>query len=128
MSRSVFLLITAVGSFCFGGMMFFIPVTASQILGIAYSQETVSVLRGMGGLIIGFGAINFLIRNATDHKTLQIVFLTNIIISLFGLLADFWGIYDGALTLTKMAPVELTHLFIGLGSLIFLTQLKTLLK
>ncbi|MEO6837937.1 MAG: hypothetical protein ABI185_06090 [Ginsengibacter sp.] len=58
MKRSIFLLITAVGSFAFGAMMFFIPNFAASFLDIAITPQTISVLRGMGGLIIGSGAIN----------------------------------------------------------------------
>jgi len=53
MKRSAFLFIAAILSFVFGAMMFFIPALAAELLGIAVTPETASVLRGMGGLIIG---------------------------------------------------------------------------
>ncbi|MEJ7682407.1 MAG: hypothetical protein WKG06_32055 [Segetibacter sp.] len=59
MKRSSFLLISAILSFVFGAMMFFVPTFAAKFLEIASTPQTVSVLRGMGGLIIGSGAINF---------------------------------------------------------------------
>jgi hypothetical protein len=58
MSRPAFLLISAIGSFGFGALMFFSPANASRLLGISEFVQTASGLRGMGGLIIDFGTIN----------------------------------------------------------------------
>ncbi|MBA3649274.1 MAG: hypothetical protein H0W62_12120 [Chitinophagales bacterium] len=41
-----------------------------------------------------------------------------------GLSADLWGVVDGALTISNMALVEITHLFVGIGSLIYYAGLK----
>lgn len=126
MKRSTFFLISAILSFVFGAMMFFLPAIAAKFLDIPLSDATASVLRGMGGLIIGSGTINFLVRNIHDNRTLKAVLLTNIITHLFGISADIWGVVDGALTTSKIAPVEITHLFIGIGSLIYLLRLKNI--
>ncbi len=123
MKRSIFLLITAIASFAFGAMMFFVPNFAAGFLDIATTPQTISVLRGMGGLIIGSGVINYFLRNQTNAEVIRSLLLTNIITHLLGLSADIWGIVDGALTVSKMAPVEITHLFIGIGSLIYLLRL-----
>jgi hypothetical protein len=120
MKRSTFLLITSLASFGFGAMMLAYPVFAGDLLGIAAKAETLSVLRGMGGLIIGSGAINFFLRKSGDPGTLRGLLLTNILTHALGLFADAWGIADGVLSIGKMAPVELTHLFVGIGSAIFL--------
>ena|SRR5450631_27616 len=124
MKRSVFLLITAVGSFAFGTMMFLNPDFAAEFLGIDITAQTISVLRGMGGLIIGSGAINYFLRNQTNIQFIQGLLLTNIITHLLGLSADIWGAADGALTIGKMAPVEITHLFVAIGSLYYYLKLK----
>ena len=124
MKRSIFLLITAIASFAFGAMMFFVPNFAAGFLDIATTPQTISVLRGMGGLIIGSGVINYFLRNQTNPDVIRSLLLTNIITHLLGLSADIWGIVDGALTVSKMAPVEITHLFIGIGSLIYLLRLN----
>lgn len=124
MKRSLFLLIAALGSLVFGAMMFFLPTVAAGFLGIDTALPTISVVRGMGGLIIGSGAINYFLRNEYNVQVLKGLLLTNIITHLFGLSADIWGIADDVLTISKMAPVELTHLFIGIGSLIYYLQLK----
>src|SRR3981189_1886019 len=123
MNRSTFLLITATLSFAFGAMLFFVPSFGSILLGLPTNIETSSVLRGMGGLIIGSAIINFLLRSHTEGATIKALLVTNIITHLLGLSADIWGVYDGALTVIKMVPVEATHLFVGIGSLIYLLNL-----
>jgi hypothetical protein len=124
MKLPVFLTISAIGSFAFGAMMFFMPGFAGQLLGIAFTPQTNSLLQGMGGLIIGFGAVNFFVRNFNDANILRVILLTNIITNTLGLLADVFGVVNGALLTNKMAPVEVIHLFIGIGSLIYLLRLR----
>ncbi len=106
--------------------MFFVPNFAASFLDIATTSQTISVLRGMGGLIIGSGAINYFLRNQNNTDIIKCLLLTNIVTHLLGLSADIWGILDGALTISKMASVETTHLFVGIGSLIYLLQLRDL--
>ncbi len=105
--------------------MFFVPNFAAAFLNIVTTPQTISVLRGMGGLIIGSGAINYLLRNQNNTNIIKSLLLTNIVTHVLGLSADVWGILDGALTMIKMAPVELTHLFVGIGSLIYLLNLNS---
>ena len=116
MRRSTFLLITAILSFVFGAMMFFAPASGAKIIGLAATAETKSVLRGLGGLIIGSGTVNLLLRNQTDISALRGLLIANIVTHLLGILADVWGVSGGVLTTAKIAPVEITHLFIGIGS------------
>lgn len=125
MKRSTFLLLSALLSFVFGAMMFFVPAFAGGFIGMTAAPETLSVLRGLGGLIIGSGAINFFLRNQKDTEVLRGLLIANIITHVLGISADIWGVVDGALTLSKIAPVQITHLFIGIGSLIYLLKLNT---
>ncbi len=106
-------------------MMFFAPAFAAGFLDMAASPQTLAVMRGLGGLIIGSGAINYFLRNQDNAVVVRGLLLANIITHSLGLLADIWGVADGALSLTKFAPVELTHLFVGIGSLIYLLKLNT---
>ena len=119
MKRSQFLLVTALLSFMFGFLLFFGPAAPARMWGIPHDPLTVSLLRGLGGLIIGFGMINFLLRGQADARVYKAVLWTNIITNLFGLAADLLGVSAGTLNLTKMAPVELTHAFIIIGSFFF---------
>jgi hypothetical protein len=45
------------------------------------------------------------------------VLLTNVVTHALGISADIWGVLDGALETSKIAAVEITHLFIGGGAL-----------
>ena len=123
MKRPLFLLITAVASFAFGIMMFFAPGFAADFLSIATTPQTISVLRGLGGLIIGSAVINFHLRNQHDAQVMGSLLLADIVTHVLGLSADIWGVLDNALTLQSMIPVELTHLFVAAGSLIYLIRL-----
>lgn len=124
MKRSNFLLISALLSFVFGTMLFFIPQIGAKAFGMTFTPQIGALLRGMGGLIIGSAAINFLLRYIVEPAALKALFLTNIITHIFGIAADFWGLYDGALRLSNILPVQITHLFIGGGSLLYLLRLQ----
>lgn len=123
MKRSSFLFISAILTLVFGALMFFIPTFATESLDIICSPETGSVLRGMGGLIIGSGTINLILRDSENNDSLRALLLANIITHSFGLLANVWGLADGAVTICKIAPFEI-NLFVGIGSLIYLLQLN----
>jgi hypothetical protein len=124
MKRKKFLLISALLSFGFGSMLFFLPQFASKNFGMTYTPEIGSLLRGMGGLIIGTGLINFLFRKTTSSEALKALFIANIVTQFLGIIADFLGLYEEVLTLRNILPVQVTHLFIGVGSLIYLLQLE----
>lgn len=93
----------AILSFVFGAMMFFAPAIGARIIGLAATPETESVLRGLGGLIIGSGTINLLFRNQNDIHAVKALLITNIITHLLGILADVRGVLDGVLTTSKIA-------------------------
>jgi len=74
MKCPIFFLIAAIGSFGFGAMMFFAPSKGAQLLGLAITPELASLLRGMGGLIIGRGTMNLLFRNSMDPASIKALF------------------------------------------------------
>jgi hypothetical protein len=123
MKRSSFLFISAILTLVFGALLFFIPTLSTQSLDMIYSPETGSVLRSMGGLIIGSGTINLFLRDSENNHSLKALLLANIITHTFGLLANIWGLADGAITICKIAPFEI-NLFVGIGSVIYLLQLR----
>jgi hypothetical protein len=125
MKHSIFLLLAGIGSLFFGLLLFFAPQIGANMFEMKPHIENLSLLRGMGGLIIGAGIFNLLFRKVTDTTILKAVLLVNIFTHLFGLLADYRGLYDGALTITGILPVQITHFFIGGGSLIYLLPLNS---
>lgn len=125
MKRSTYLLIVAILSFAFGLLNFFAPTFGSELFGLVHHVDTMAVLRGMGSLLIGSAILNLLLRHTTDAKAMKALLLSNIITHVMGLLADVWGVNDGALTLANIIPVELSHLFAVVGSGFYLMGMKT---
>lgn len=64
--------------------MFFVPYFAAGFLEIAITSQTISVLRGMGGLIIGSGNNKYFLRNQNNTDIIKDLLLTTIIIRLLG--------------------------------------------
>jgi hypothetical protein len=56
-------------------------------------------------------SINFL-PNRNNIDVVNALLLTNIVSHLSGISADCWGTIDGALTIGKMGPVEITQLLL----------------
>ncbi|MES2558281.1 MAG: hypothetical protein V4590_00970 [Bacteroidota bacterium] len=125
MKRSTFLLVTALVSFTFGTLFFFMPNLIAGMMSIEATPQILSVYRGMGGLIIGGGIINYFLRNQHNSEILTGLFLTNMLTHFLGLSADLWGVADGVLSISKMALIEVMHLFIGIGSFIYLLKMRT---
>jgi len=112
-------------AFIFGTLMFFLPRTAAMSIGLDYTPQVGSLLKGLGGLIIGSGTINFLLRNSADPGAVRALLLTNIVTQLFGISADLLGVLDETLTEIKILPVQILHLFVGIGSIVYLSKLKS---
>ena len=104
--------------------MFLIPVLSANFMGLNFNPESASLLRGMGGLIIGTGLMNMLGYRSNEFQLVQLILITNIVIQLLGISVDILGVYHGVLSAVRFAPVELTHLFVGIGSGIYLMLLE----
>jgi len=125
MKRSTFFLIAAILGALFGVLMFFLPTKAAEGFGVGAVPETITMFRALGAFILALGLMNFLVRNHEDTVTLKAVLLTNIVSHALDMVAGLWGVADGVLTITKITPGILTHLFIGIGSFIYLMRIKT---
>jgi hypothetical protein len=104
--------------------MFLIPVLSANLMGLNFNPESASLLRGMGALIISTGIMNNLVFKSTNFELLKVVLIANIFTHLLSISVDFLGVYQGIISAVKFAPVEVTHLFIGIGSAIYLMMLK----
>ncbi|KAF2508764.1 hypothetical protein EYY60_16725 [Flavobacterium zhairuonense] len=124
MKRSLFFAIAGVGSLGFGIVMYLFPEFISAIFGMKSSPETSSLYKGLAGLIIGSGVLNFLVKNEHDSAVLKKVLIANMVGHFFGITADIWGLLNGVLSFSGIAPVELVHLFVGLGSFIYYRKIK----
>jgi hypothetical protein len=124
MKRSIFLLITSIISLLFGGMMLLVPDKAAEGFGIISTPETLMLLRGMGEPILAMGVLNFLVRNDSDSNALKSIFILNVLYHALGLANDFYSVSQEIITLTNVMPGIVVHLFIGIGSIFYITKMK----
>lgn len=68
--------------------------------------------------------MNFLVRNHANNETLKMVLLTNVITHGLSMVADLWAVADGVLLLNSATPGQIVHLFILVGSLIYMMKMK----
>jgi len=71
---------------------------------------------------VGSGAMNFVGYRSKNNEPLTVILVANIITHILGLVVDFYGVFNGIHSIIKFAPVEVTHLFIGIGSMLYLLQ------
>ena len=124
MKRSVFLLITAIVTAVFGGMMLFAPGQASATFALTHDPEISIVFRWMGAMILSSAAMNFLVRNDGDSNTLKAVLIFNCVAHALTLVVDFLGVTEWVLEISKLIPGIVVHIFICIGSVIFLLKIK----
>jgi hypothetical protein len=125
MKRSTFFLATAILSALFGGMMLLLPGKAADGFGIASTPHHLMFLRAMGEAILAMGALNFLVRHDEDSRTLRSVLVLNALYHLLGLGNDFYSVAQKTIGLVDTLPGIVTHLFIGVGSVIYMLKVHT---
>lgn len=124
MKRSIFFLLASILGLLFGGMMLLVPEKAAEGFGLVASSESALLIRSMGGMITAAAVLNFLVRHHPDSTTLAAVLIFNIVFHAFGLLADLIGLSQGIIMLNKIIGGQVAHLFVGIGSLIYLMKIK----
>lgn len=126
MKHSTFILIIVVLTAIFGGMMVFAPDYASKSFGlISTPPEGSLVFLWLGVVILSSAILNFLLRNSTDSNTLQALFIFNLAIHGLTLIIDLTAVAEGILQLNKLIPSLFMHSLICIGSVIYLTKIKT---
>lgn len=124
MSRSTFLLISAILAGLMGLYLGLVPGSALQGFGVAVSPDTLNLARGLGGLIFSTAVLSFLVRNHGDGETLAAVLLYIVIAHAIGLLVDIPGLANGSLQFAKVAPGYVFHLLLGGGALWFWLKMR----
>jgi hypothetical protein len=125
MNRSIFLLLTSVIAFLFGGMMLVSPDKASETFGIAFSPEIGIVFRWLGVMIVCSGILNFIVRKDSGTSTLKAVLIFTAAFHALSLLIDFVGIGQGVLKIGNLIPGIVVHSFVAVGSVFYLLKIKT---
>ena len=124
MKRSTFFLITAIFAFIFAAMMLLVPASAAEGFGMVSTPETSLLFRSLGGMLLSAAILNFLVRHHPDSNTLKAILIFNISLNLLGMLSDVPGIMEGILPFSKAVPGHVVHLFIIVGSFIYLRKIK----
>lgn len=125
MKRSTFLTITSAISALFGGMMFVLPDMVAVGFDQTHSSFSLFLMREMGLIIIASGVLNFLVRNDKGTATLSAVFIFNITYHIIMVPIVFMGVSQGVFTIDKSIGGLAAHLFIGIGSIIYLMKTKS---
>lgn len=126
MKRSLFFWITAILALLFGGLMFLSPSGASQAFTLEQSAGTDVLFRILGATLLALALLNFLVRNHGDSETLAAVLWANVATHGLGLIADISSVVIGPLKVSSIALGVIVHLFVGIGSLIYATRMRSM--
>ena len=126
MKRSIFLIITAIISALFGGMMFFLPDVVAEGFGSAPTPFSTFLMRELGLIILCSGVLNFLVRNNdSDSMALKAIFVFNIAYHVTMIPIVLFAVSQDIFTIDKSVGGLAAHFFIGIGSLYYLLKIKT---
>ena len=125
MKRSTFLLIVAILAFLFGCMMLFAPAKALEGFGLVPDPLSSFLMQLVGSFILSMGILNFRVRTHGDSLTLRSVLLFNVLAHAIGMIIDCLGIAQGIMLFAKVIPGLVVHVFVGIGSLIYMMRMKT---
>lgn len=125
MKRSTFLLIVAIIAVPFGCLMIFAPGKALEGFGLTPDPLSSVLMQLIGSFIVSAGILNFGVRRHEDSLTLRSVLLFNILSHALGLVIDCMSIANEVMIFSKIMPGIAIHLFVGVGSLIYMMKIKT---
>jgi hypothetical protein len=126
MKRTTFFLLTGGIQFFLAAGMILTPVMVAEVFGLAISPEALFLLRCMGSMLLSLGVLNFLVRNEGDSNGLKSVLIINILYHAVSTIIDTHAAAIGVLTFVRIIPSYAIHLFVGIGSYIFLSKMKNL--
>ena len=126
MKRTTFFTIVALIACMFGIGMIAMPVMVAETFGLtSLSTVTDFLLRCMGSMLFSMGVVNFLVRKQGDSVALKAVLIMNIVYHLLSAGVDFSANMMEVLPIVKSLPAYAVHLFVGIGSYVYLRVIKT---
>jgi hypothetical protein len=75
-------------------------------------------------MILGSGLLNLLVRKQAASETLKAVLLANVAMHGLSMIADVSAGAAGVVQFSKIIPGQVAHLFIGIGSLVYLMKME----
>lgn len=105
-------------------MMVFVPLKAVEGFGMVPTFEAGLIFRTLGVTILSTGILNFLVRDHPDSPSLKAILIFNVILHGLGMAVDLLGVIQGIIDFPKIIPGLLAHLFIGIGSILFIAKMN----
>lgn len=125
MKRSIFMLIVALLGFLFGLVLLLVPAMAGEGFGFGASPQVDVLFRAMGGMIFSAGLLNFMVRSHPDSPTIAAVLWFNVAAHGLSLIVHMMGVAEGTMEMSKIAVGQVTHVFVILGSIIYLMRMRS---
>lgn len=125
MKRSIFLLVAAIIATLIGGISLFFPNKMAEGFGMTPTPVIIFLARELGVFNLCSGVLNFLVRNDTDSKTLKAIFIFNTAYHLLMMPINLFGVSQGIFTFVQAILPMAFHFFLGIGSFIYLSKIKT---
>ena len=123
MKRKTFLIATALIACMFGIGMMTMPKMVSETFGLSpLSLVTDFLLRFIGSLLFGVGVANFLVRKDNNIEAVKTVLMMNITYHILSTGVDITANINGVLPVLNSIPAYIVHIFVGVGSFIFLPK------
>lgn len=127
MNRKVFLMLVSFVAFAIGFVTLFFPNEFVVIAKVAAPSETANVfVCTVGVLLISFSVLNFLVRNHENSKTLQSIFIANLILQLSLIPIDLMAYSAGTFTtLGSFVPNTILHIILASGFSYYLIRMRS---
>lgn len=125
MKRSTFLFIAAILAVLIGGLSLIFPAKMAESFGVTSTPMIIFLARELGVFNLCTGALNFLVRNDQDSKTLKAILIFNFAYHLMMLPINLYALSQGVFTLAQALPPMAFHLVLGIGSYVYLSKIKT---
>ncbi len=124
MHRRLFFLWSGLIALAMGIVLLVSPTLAAQLFGVTPSTATDLLFRAMGATIVSTGVLNLLVRLHADSASLRAVLIFNIVSQVLNIAVDLFGVAAGTVAMSSMAPAQVVHLFILVGSWHYLRDLS----
>ena len=125
MKRSIFLLIAAIIAALIGVLSLFLPGKMAEGFGMTPSPMITFLIRELGAFSLCAGLLNFLVRKDPDSKTLKAILIFNMVYHFIMMPVNFVGLSESVFVLSQSIPPMIIHLFVGIGSFLYLSKMKT---
>ena len=99
------------------------PGKGAEGFGFVPGEQVNILFRAMGVMIFSAGLLNFMVRSHGDSATLKAVLWFNIVLHGLNFIFDMMGVANGTMELAKIGAGQVTHLFVGIGSVIYLMRI-----